>query len=95
MDGAAVVQLYVSDTLSKEFRPVHELKAFEKVNLVKGESRKVTFTLDKSAFDYFDTEKKKFYLEPGEFIIELGENSRDIKCWKNIEIVNEYTREVF
>jgi beta-glucosidase len=94
-DGAAVVQLYVSDTLSKEFRPVHELKAFEKVNLVKGESRKITFTLDKSAFDYFDTEKKKFYLEPGEFIIELGENSRDIKCWKNIEIVNEYTREVF
>jgi beta-glucosidase len=95
MDGATVVQLYVSDLLSKEFRPVHELRAFEKLALAKGESQKINFTLDKSAFDYFDTEKKKFYLEPGEFTIEIGENSRDIKCWENIEIINEYTRDVF
>jgi beta-glucosidase len=95
MDGAAVVQLYVSDTLSKEFRPVHELKNFVKIFLKKGESRQITFTLDKSAFDYFDVEMNKFYLEPGEFFIMIGENSRDMKCYKDIEIVDEYTRDVF
>ena len=47
MAGKEVVQLYVSDVESTVIRPVKELKGFEKVGLVPGETKTVTFTLDK------------------------------------------------
>ena len=40
--GKAVIQLYVGDKESSVFRPVRELKGFEKVALQPGESKEVT-----------------------------------------------------
>lgn len=42
-----VVQLYVHDMAASITRPVRELKSFRKVALAPGESRKVTFTLQR------------------------------------------------
>ena len=50
LPGKEVVQLYVGDRESTVFRPVRELKGFEKVSLAPGEIKTVTFTLDKRAF---------------------------------------------
>ena len=76
--GKTVVQLYVGDKESTVIRPVRELKGFEKVELQPGESREVTFTLDKRAFAYWNTELHDWHVETGEFTIEVGQSSRAI-----------------
>lgn len=77
-DGAEVVQIYVRPKNSLVERPVHELKAFEKVHLKAGESKTIRVELDKSAFSYWHPEKKQWVMDPGEYVIEAGHSSRDI-----------------
>ena len=86
IDGKEVVQVYVSDSASAFRRPEKELKAFEKVFLKKGETKTVTFTLDKQAFSYWNPAVKSWYLEPGRFEIEVGNSSRNILKSVKIEI---------
>ena len=74
--GDEIVQLYISDKYSSITRPVKELKAFKRVNLKSGESKEITFELDKSAFAYYDSEMK-YIVEAGEFNILIGNSSRD------------------
>ena len=76
--GKEVVQLYVSDRESSVFRPVRELKGFDKVFLSPGETRTVAFTLDKRAFAYWNEQLHDWYVESGVFDIEIGVSSRDI-----------------
>ena len=76
--GKAVIQLYVGDKESSVFRPVRELKGFEKISLQPGEAKDVSFTLDKRAFAYWNTELHDWTVEPGNFTIEIGRSSRDI-----------------
>ena len=76
ISGDEIVQLYIADKYSSITRPVKELKGFKRVNLMPGESKVVTFDLDKSAFAYYDLEMK-FIVEAGEFDILVGNSSRD------------------
>ena len=76
--GKTVVQLYVSDVDSTVLRPVRELKGFEKVELAPGETTEVTFTLDKRSFAYWNEQISDWHVETGEFVIEVGQSSRDI-----------------
>ena len=78
-DGAEVVQLYVSDPESSVDRPVRELKGFEKVFLKAGESRKVSFTIDKSALSRFDPDLHEWVAEKGEFVASVGSSSEDLR----------------
>jgi beta-glucosidase len=77
--GKEVVQLYVHDLKASVARPEKELKAFSKVALEPGETKTVSFTLDKEAFWYFDTSKNTWTVEPGDFEILVGSSSRDIR----------------
>lgn len=77
--GKTVVQLYVGDRESTVRRPLRELKGFEKVALAPGESKDVTFILDKRAFAYWNEDLHDWYVETGEFTIEIGQSSRDIR----------------
>jgi beta-glucosidase len=76
--GKEVVQLYVRDVKSTFARPEKELKAFTKVELAAGQTKTVTFTLDREAFWYFDVTGNKWATEPGDFEILVGSSSRDI-----------------
>jgi beta-glucosidase len=77
--GAEVVQLYVHDGHSKIDRPIHELKAFQRVELNAGESKTLQFHLDPSAFEYWSPQSKQWTFEPGRFEIQVGASSRDIR----------------
>ena len=79
MAGKEVVQLYVSDVESTVIRPAKELKGFEKVVLAPGETKTVTFTLNKRAFAYWNTQLHDWHVETGEFRILIGKSSRDIQ----------------
>ena len=78
-DGAEVTQLYVSRKDGKVFRPVKELKGFQKVFLKAGESKKVTIPLDDKAFRYFNVKTNKFEVEGGEYQILIGASVSDIR----------------
>ena len=76
--GKTVVQLYVGDVESTPLRPVRELKGFVKVALQPGESKEVTFALDKRSFAYWNKQIHDWHVETGTFTIEAGASSRDL-----------------
>ena len=84
--GKTVVQLYVSDVASTPIRPVRELKGFEKVQLQPGESKEVTFTLDKRSFAYWNEQISDWHVETGDFRIEIGQSSRDICLTETVKV---------
>lgn len=77
-DGAAVVQLYVSDDVSSDPRPAKELKAFRKLQLKAGESRQITTTLDARAFAFYRAQAKHWLVEEGSFTLRVGLSSTDL-----------------
>jgi beta-glucosidase len=77
--AAEIAEVYVGDSHASVPRPVKELKNFAKVNLQPGESQRVTLTLDRRAFSYYDVNKKDWSAEPGNFTILVGAASDDIR----------------
>jgi beta-glucosidase len=75
--GAEVAQLYVSDPSTKTVRPERELKGFEKVRLAPGETKHVTLNLDARAFSYWDEAAHKWTIDPGRFVILVGDSSEN------------------
>lgn len=76
--GADVVQIYVAALEGPVRRPVRELRAFQKVTLEPGESRTLTFKLDRRAFAYYDINDNRWAVIPGLYRVELGRSSHDI-----------------
>ncbi len=79
LEGKEVVQLYIQDVEASVERPLRELKAFKKVNLVAGETKKVHFQIDKKMLSFYDVNTNQFKVEPGKFIAFVGSSSRDMK----------------
>lgn len=77
-DGAAVLQLYVSDDVASDPRAAKELKAFRKVQLKAGESRQVTMALDARAFAFFRAQSRHWLVEDGSFTLRVGLSSADL-----------------
>lgn len=84
--GKEAVQLYTGKPESEVIRPVRQLKGFEKIYLLPGEEKQVSFTLDASAFSYYSPLIHDFYVEDGIYTIEIGASSRDIRLAGNVEV---------
>ena len=78
-EGQEVVQLYISDKKSSLPRPVKELKGFQKVKLAPGETKEVTFTIDKEALSFFDDTQHAWVAEPGKFEAVIAASAADVK----------------
>lgn len=76
--GKEVIQLYVAPKGGTVIRPLRELRAFDKIGLNPGETKTVTFVLDKRAFAYWNTEIHNWHVESGVYEIQIGENAQDI-----------------
>ncbi len=85
-DGAEALQVYVADKESTLPRPIKELKAFDRVSLKKGETKTITFELDKNAFAYYNPDQHDWVVEPGAFDILIGSSSVDIRQTASISI---------
>ena len=77
--GKEIVQLYVKDEKSYLVRPEKELKAFEKAALAPGETKTLTFTLERDAFSYYVPHLGRYAVEEGWFTILVGASSTDIR----------------
>ncbi|MDR3626075.1 MAG: fibronectin type III-like domain-contianing protein, partial [Ignavibacteriaceae bacterium] len=86
LNGTEVAQIYVSAVDSKIERAPKELKAFKRVELKTGETKKVEITIDKNAFSYYSTAKQEWVTDPGKYEVLVGSSSRDIKLKKVVEI---------
>ena len=78
MDGDEVVQLYISDKKASVEREIKSLKGFKRVNLKAGESKTISFSIDRSALAFYNVKAAKWTVEPGEFEVLIGNSSRNI-----------------
>jgi beta-glucosidase len=84
--GAEVAQLYVSDPSAQADRPERELKGFAKVRLAPGETRHMTLNLDARAFSYWDATAHKWIIDPGKFILRVGDSSENTPLHADINL---------
>jgi beta-glucosidase len=84
--GSHVVQVYVSDPVSTLARPPRELKGFTKVALDARASTRVTIDLDQRAFSFWLEPLHRWVVEAGEFVIEVGNHSRDLRLAKTLTV---------
>ncbi len=85
-DGAEVVQFYIQDVQASVARPIKELKGFEKVMLKPGQSKVVKTEFNERSFAFYDTNQKKWVVEPGQFKVLVGSSSRDIRLTASFNI---------
>lgn len=78
--GREVVQVYISAPAKKINKPIKELKAFGKTGLLEpGETETMTFTLDSRSLASFYPVSSSWIVEPGEYSVQAGASSRDIR----------------
>jgi beta-glucosidase len=84
LKGDEVVQLYIKDVESSVVQPIKKLKKFKRISINKSDITTVTFKLGNEDFSYWDENKKDWTIENGEFELQVGSSSADIKLTKAI-----------
>lgn len=79
MDGGEVVQLYVSARKHTDKDPIKQLKAFQRISLRKGETKKVELTVPYTELQVWDEKQNRFILPDKEMTLEIGASSSDIR----------------
>ena len=77
-DADEVVQLYIRDMVASISRPVKELKGFQRIHLIAGESKEVSFEITPDMLKFYNIELKHV-IEPGDFQIMVGANSKEVE----------------
>ncbi len=83
-EGSEIIQFYVSDPESYLVRPEKELKGFARLDLLPGETKTATVSLDERAFAYFVPHLGRYAVESGAFLILIGASSADIRLQEEI-----------
>jgi beta-glucosidase len=76
MNGAEIVQLYVSPASSQPLKPI-QLKGFARVNLKSGEKKRVKFFISPQQMSYFSN--LVWRIDPGKYRVLIGASSNDIR----------------
>ncbi|MGI4759160.1 MAG: beta-glucosidase BglX [Janthinobacterium lividum] len=84
--GEEVAQLYLRDPVASTVRPLKELKDFQKVALKPGESKMLTFTINKDKLSFYNQQLARV-AEPGEFQLMVGSASDDIRLSGKVELL--------
>lgn len=84
--GEEVVQLYLRDPVASVVRPLKELKDFQKVSLLPGESRLIRFIITKEKLSFFNKDLD-WVVEPGDFKLMIGAASDDIRLETALKLV--------
>ena len=83
--GDEVVQLYVRDVLSSVTTYEKNLAGFERVHLKPGETKEITFPIDRKALELLNADMH-WEVEPGEFTLMLGASSTDIRLNETLTV---------
>jgi beta-glucosidase len=85
-DGHEVVQLYASRPGSAVVRPQRELAAFERVWVPSGEALMVELRVARDDLACWDTRVDGWVVESGEYVVEVGVSSRDLRATASVSI---------
>lgn len=85
-EGTEIVQFYLRDMVSSVVRPLKELKGFQKVHLKAGETRRISFTIDRDTLSFYNS-KLQWGAEPGEFKLMVGSASDDIRQETSLKLL--------
>jgi beta-glucosidase len=85
--GDEVAQLYVSYQGSRVDRAARDLKAFAKVHLEAGETRRVTLTVPADSLAFYDADAASWELEPITYAVHVGSSSRDLPLTATFRVV--------
>jgi beta-glucosidase len=72
--GDEVVQLYIHDPVASISQPIRRLRGFERVTLDPGQTRTVSFSLNKRDFGFYDN-RGRYVVEPGQIDVYAGNSS--------------------
>ena len=86
-DGDEIMQLYIRDLVSSVTRPVQELKDFARVQLKKGETKTISFSITADKLQYYGLDMKRI-VEAGEFEVQVGKSSTDYLT-ANFEVIKQ------
>jgi beta-glucosidase len=87
VEGKEVVQVYVSKIESKIDRPINELKTFQKTSLLNPNSAdNISLHINYEDLRYWDEDSNSWKLEEGEYLINIGNSSRNISLSQVIKI---------
>jgi beta-glucosidase len=79
--GDEVVQLYLKPLDPKRTRAHKDLRGIERLTLAPGESRQVSFQMKPDRdLTIYDEEKKAYAVDPGNFEVQIGASSADIRA---------------
>ena len=84
--GAEVIQLYVKNPESMIYKADKELKDYGKVYLEPGESKEVYFQLNERSFAFYNINIPGWHIEKGEYVIQVGASSRDIRLEQVVSV---------
>jgi beta-glucosidase len=90
VEGAEVVQLYISSINSSIERPLQELREYQKVYLKPNETQRIEFKLNNSSFGFYDIQTNLFKIEAATYEIRIGSSSKDIRLKQMLEINNDW-----
>ncbi|WP_082492074.1 glycoside hydrolase family 3 C-terminal domain-containing protein [Leifsonia sp. Root4] len=85
IDGREVVQFYVGGSTGVT-RPVRELRAFRSVAIPAGATTRVEVEIPRGEFAYWDIREHGWRVEAGQYVIEAGASSRDLRASAQIEL---------
>ena len=86
LKGDEVPQVYVHDVDAAMRVPIKQLMRFQRITLMPGENRTLTFKIPASEFSFYSTTTNDFKVEPGKWEIEVGSSSRDIRMTNKLTI---------
>ncbi|MDR2999061.1 MAG: glycoside hydrolase family 3 C-terminal domain-containing protein, partial [Microbacterium sp.] len=91
-DGREVMQVYTSLPGSTVQRAPRELKAFASVSVPAGTTVPVELVVRREYLAYWDIRVDRFVVEGGEYAIEVGASSRDIRSSASVVIEGDVVR---
>lgn len=91
-DGAEVVQLYVQSPAGGVFKPLRELRAFDKIYLKAGESGRAEMRFDKSDLKYWNVAENRYVAEGGEYLLQICSDCTAVKLEQPLFIEGEQAK---
>ena len=88
MDGAEVVQIYLSGRNCDVVMPIKELKAYKRVEVAAGECVNVSIEVPAEAFYYYDRQMN-YGMHNGDYTVSVGTSSTDIVKTFDIKVRTE------
>ncbi|GGP21143.1 glycoside hydrolase family 3 protein [Silvimonas iriomotensis] len=86
--GVEIPQIYVRDKLASAVRPVKELKAFGRIELAAGERKTVEVRVPVDMLNFTGSSGQRI-VEPGEFDIQIGASSNDIRLTTMVTVTGQ------